>query len=173
MESICLASGSWQRRLSVVKWLLELEGGASIAETTIANIMNLPCCWQLAEGLTLDAGSRAVTEMNEFGCSQRRLSVVQWLLTEGGALITEKHNNSDSALVLAAKGEHLSTVQWLLAELEGGASITGTRIWLNMLDELEHKIRLLRTLSLYQAPPESVSAGWCPARVNFLLQAAR
>ena len=33
------------------------------------NIMNLPCCWQLAEGLTLDAGSRAVTEMNEFGCT--------------------------------------------------------------------------------------------------------
>ncbi len=44
------------------------------------------------------------------------------MLSEGGATITEKNNNGDTALIIAACKGHLETVQWLLTE--GGATIT-------------------------------------------------
>ena len=50
------------------------------------------------------------------------MQVVKWLLTEGGASITETDAIGDSALLRASHGGHLPVVQWLLAK--GGASIT-------------------------------------------------
>ena len=47
---------------------------------------------------------------------------VQWLLTQGGASITEANNEDMTALLCAADGGHSSMVLWFL--LEGGASIT-------------------------------------------------
>ena len=131
-----------------MQWLLG-EGGASIEEAD-------------------DDGQTVLL----LASSKGHLSVVQWLLAEGGALVVETNDLGDSAVVLAAKSQHLSVLQWLLAE--GGASITGTRIWLNMPEELEEQIDLLRTLALYQTPPASfVLLDRCPARINVLRQAAQ
>jgi hypothetical protein len=49
------------------------------------------------------------------------LTIVQWLLREGGSDIAERDNGANTALLQAAYQGHLTIVQWLLRE--GGADI--------------------------------------------------
>ena len=119
----CLASGSHLCHLSVAQWLLA-EGGASIAETN--------CFGQTALLLAARPVDRAVAIGRGWGCDHgdihqgriclasgsqsRHLSVVQWLLAEGGAAITETSIRGESALLTAASAGQLSVVQGLLGE---------------------------------------------------------
>jgi hypothetical protein len=50
------------------------------------------------------------------------LELVQWLLSAGGASITDRDHDGRGALICAAQHGHIKLVQWLLSA--GGASIT-------------------------------------------------
>ena len=67
----------------------------------------------------------------------------------------------------------IAVVQWLLAE--GGASITGPDIWGRLPADDEKAARLIRTLALYEDPPEGVLGvlNSTPLRVLAFRQAAQ
>jgi ankyrin repeat protein len=73
-------------------------------------------------------GLRAVTPLMR-AASNGKLEVVQWLLREGGAKVTEKDGYGRTALLYAAKAGHLEVVQWLLRE--GGAKVSEGGWWDN------------------------------------------
>jgi ankyrin repeat protein/S-adenosylhomocysteine hydrolase len=63
-----------------------------------------------------------------YAATKGQLEVVQWLLQEGGAVITEKNKYGDTALILAASSGWLDMVQWLFPLLQ---EVWATNYWGN------------------------------------------
>jgi hypothetical protein len=104
---------------------------------------------------------------------QGHISIIEWLLTEGGAIISEVDVFGDTALLRAAGcNGNFGTVQWLLehggADIKDTTSAGGHTVW-DMLDEhfvgvdefwhtSSEVTALLRVMVLQDDPPDSVVA---------------
>jgi ankyrin repeat protein len=107
------------------------------------------------------------------------LLTLKWLLEKGGARITERKRDGESALLLAAAYGRLSTCQWLLEH--GGADIAeasndGTGVWnmlVHYLSNTAEVTALLRVMVLKGAPPAEMVAKLCPKHARVVVEGAR
>ena len=147
---------------------LLVQGGASIAET-VGRLSALSYAARLG-----------------------RIPIIEWLLTEGGATISEVDGDGWTALLFAAcrsgEEEPLQPVQWLLEH--GGANITdvmpdGRTVW-DLLERFliadsgsqqDHDsvavTALLRVMVLRQAPPADLTARLSPEHRLVVEEGAR
>jgi hypothetical protein len=128
-----------------------------------------------------DAGHLCCTALLHASMGSNALPTLIWLLKVGGACITDRNHDGNSALLLAATNSNLATCQWLLEH--GGAAIadvndSGETVWNLLLcnligDDAEEVTALLRVMVLKNAPPDALVANLRPEHVLVVEEGAR